>query len=170
MNSEIEINLSVLLEPRDYLRANFWFLFKNPLMKLLPIFATLLLVLSIYTWIQRPEQVPWHGFVLPGIVIFSCLYTYMASNRSFANNKALQQTINYRFSSEGIDVSAAQSHGHMNWQGIVNAYETKHNFLLFISKNQMYTIPRRCLDAEQINSFRSLLKDHLSSRAMLRRS
>jgi hypothetical protein len=56
MNQEIGYNLDVLLEFRDYLRANFWFLFKS-IKWIVPI-AVLSLFITLYNWVQNPGTIP----------------------------------------------------------------------------------------------------------------
>src|SRR5437660_1190870 len=123
MNRTININLDVLLKPQDYVRASFWFLFKKPTTKLLSGFAVILLLVSTYTWIQRPEQIPWQGFILPGLFLIILFSTYVRANQSLASNKSLQQKINYSFTGDGINATSPLSNGHTNWESILKAYE-----------------------------------------------
>jgi len=95
--------------------------------------------------------------------------TYFGAKRQMASNTSLNERIHYIFDETGIATIAASSSGRTAWTNIYKAHETKTNFLLFISKNMMYTIPKRCFtDVDQINAFKLLLKSQLTSRAKLK--
>ena len=169
INSESNIKLTVKLELADYVRANYWFLFRKWSMKIVLVFAGLLVGLFFYTLIQNPDSKPFPALILPAIVLVMIGSTYLSAKRNMASNKSLQENIQYTFSKNGIDAVAQSSSGHTSWNNFLNAYETKHNFLLFISRNQMYTIPKRCFrDADQIAAFKQMLVSHLGSKAKVK--
>jgi hypothetical protein len=51
------------------------------------------------------------------------------------------------------------------WSGYVRYQETKHLFLLFVSKAMFRPIPKRALSAEQISQLREMLQQRISSAA-----
>jgi hypothetical protein len=166
------VNLDVLLESRDFLRANYWFLFKRfKLLFLILVIGCIAYPLMVISGItpKNPNDNYW-GFLIPaGIVLLLLGNTYLSAKRQMATNKCLSERIHYTFSENGIDATAPSSSGHTSWTNIYKAYETKSTFLLFISKNMMYTIPKRCFaDNAQLVSFRQLLKSQLSSKAKLK--
>jgi hypothetical protein len=72
----------------------------------------------------------------------------------------------YRFSPDGIEAKAPTSSGQTSWVNVREACETKHNFVIFISHNLMYIIPKRCFEGpEQEAGFRELLREQLMERA-----
>ncbi len=162
----------MLLELRDFLRATYWFLFKK--FKLL--FILLIIGCVVYpafcllgAGTKNPNDNFW-GLLIPfGMLVLLLGSTYFGARRQMASNKSLSEPHHYTFSENGIDAVAPSSSGHTSWSNFYEVYETKHNFLLFISRNMMYTIPKRCFrDSEQINSFKDLLKSKLSSKAKLK--
>ena len=65
-----------------------------------------------------------------------------------------------------FEATAASSSGYTAWKNIYEAHETRNNFLIFISKKMMYTIPKRYFEsAEQVASFKKLLRSQLDKRA-----
>jgi hypothetical protein len=171
MSGETSIELEVHLELRDFLRANYWFFFKK-----YKVFILLMVVAIAYPIInilgegaKNPNNNLW-GLLIP-VGMFTLLLggTYFSAKRQLTSNKALSEPLRYNFSESGIDSIAPSSSGHTSWSNIYEAYETKHNFLLFISRNMMHTIPKRCFrDREQINAFKDLLRAKLSSKAKLK--
>jgi hypothetical protein len=94
---------------------------------------------------------------------------YFNAKKQMASNKALSETIHYVFSQEGINATAASSSGSTAWHNVFEAHETGRNFLIFISKNMMYTIPKRCFHSTgQIEPFKTLLRAQLGAKAKWR--
>jgi hypothetical protein len=163
------LELDVLLKSTDYVRVNYAVLFGKPAMKIVLFFGAILLLLSVYTWATNPQEVPWAGFILPGILLLLSINVLIAALRSFSSNKSLQQEIHYSFSEAGITAASPSSNSYTDWDNIRSAVETKNDFLLFISRNQTCVIPKRSFtDKEQIGSFKTLLKSRLPTKANLR--
>jgi hypothetical protein len=172
MSREKSIEIDVPLELRDLLRANYWHFFKR-----FKLFLILLVIgcvgypaLHILGGgVKNPNDNYW-GFLIPfGMLVFLLGSTYLGVKRQMASNKSLSEPHRFTFSENGIDAVAQSSSGHTSWANIYEAYETKYNFLLFLSRNMMYTVPKRCFrDGEQLNSFKELLKTKLSSKAKLK--
>jgi len=166
------VELDVLLDFRDYLRANYWFLFRRfKLLFLILLFGGVVYPLLLLTGrlSGSPNDNYW-GFLIPfGMLLFVIGGIYFSAKRHMASNKGLSERIHYTFSENGIDALAPSSSGHTTWSNLYEAHETKNNFLLFISRNMMYTIPKRCFhDVEQISAFKDLLRSQLSSKAKLK--
>jgi hypothetical protein len=169
MNSETTVEIDVLLEFSDYLRANYWFMFHRFKFLFLILFIgavvyPLLLVSRMAS--QSPSDNYW-GYLIPwGMLALLLGGTYFSAKKHMASNRGLSERIHYVFSEHGIDATAPSSSGHTVWKNIYEAHETKRNFLIFLSKNMMYTIPKRCFDSvEQIASFKRLLRSQLNSKA-----
>ena len=169
MQNEETIELNGRLELGDYFYASFWYSFNKLFVKLLVGLAILMLLLFVYTLAQNPSSVPFGLLVLPFLVLVMILSIYLNARKGMSSNKSLQENIHYIFSNNGIGSVAQSSSGHTSWSNVLKAYETKQSFLLFISHNQFYPIPKRFFrDSEQIAKFKEMLRFHLSSKAKLR--
>ena len=105
-------------------------------------------------------MIPWAMF------LFVIAGTYFNAKKHLASNRSLSETIHYVFSEEGIDATAVSSSGRTAWQNVLEAHETGKNFLIFLSKNMMYIIPKRCFhSAGQLESFKRLLLTQLGAKA-----
>src|SRR6266487_2239477 len=99
------IEIDVLLNLKDYLRANYWFLFK----KYKPMIFLLLFVGAIYPLFylvgsvsKNPNDSYW-GFLIPWAILFLLIGgTYFGTKRQMASNRAINETHHYTFSNEGI--------------------------------------------------------------------
>jgi hypothetical protein len=174
MSRETRIELDVRLESRDFVRANYWFVFRKVRFALLLIFfggVVYPLLLIYHVQAKGPSDNYWGLLIPAGLLLLVLVSTYFGARRQMASNKSLQQTLHYTFSRDGIDAVAPLSSGHNDWSHVREAFETRNNFLLFISRNLMFVIPKRCFkDSEQIAAFKSLLVEQLSSKAKLKRT
>ncbi len=168
------VELHVQLELRDFLRTNYWLLFRR---------FRFLLLISVLIGIVLPAffvvEALWKGKPSPGgnmwLLLFPALLlamlvsTYVGAKRHFASNKSLHGTLHFSVSEDGLDVSAPLCSGHSDWGSFYQAYETKYDFILLIGTNLFYTIPKRCFQTgEQLQHFKSLLISNLASKAKLR--
>jgi hypothetical protein len=163
------IELEVQLELRDYLQANYWYLFNRMPFGLLLVLAIVMVPLTCCAVFLFPQY--WPGLLTPLVVpvgtLVVFLSVYFGARRSMKSNKALEQMVRYRFSPDGIDTVAPSSSGHVNWDLVFQAVETKHSFLVFIARSLMFVIPKRCFqDGEpQMEDFRQLLREQVAERA-----
>jgi hypothetical protein len=169
MNPETEIEIEVLLELRDYLRANYWFLFRR-FKLILAVFSIPCIVfpLLLITGIRSHSSGErWWGYLIPwAVVLILFVGTYFNTRKQMASNKGLSERVRYLFSVRGIDLTAASFSGSTAWQNVYEANETGTNFLIFLSKSSMYIVPKRCFrDVDQMNAFKRLLRTQLESRA-----
>lgn len=166
------ITLDVQLEFRDYLRMSYWVIFhKHKLLLLIIFIGAIVYPLILVQHISQDTPVDYRaGYFIPWALL-ALLFggTYFSARKQFASNKSLHEKIRYVFSESGIDVTAAASSGHTAWTHIYEARETGSNFLLYLSKNIMYIVPKRCFrDAEQIASFKQLVRSQLAAQAKLK--
>lgn len=169
INSESTIELAVKLELADYVRASFWFLLRKWSMKMLLVCAVFLVALFFFRLIDDPNSKPYPALILPALVLFMLGSTYLSARTNMASNKSVQEVMHYTFSDHGIAAVAQSSSMHTNWNNILRAHETNNSFLLFISRNQIYIIPRRCFqDVEQIARFKQMLISRLGSKAEIK--
>lgn len=176
MAEDESIDVDVLLELKDSLRANYWFLFRRfRLLIILLFFAAFLYPLLYFSGAmgepsRNPNESNW-GFLIPVAVLLALFASvFFGSKRSLASNKMLQQRIRYSFSESGVQSVALSSSGYQKWETVREAIETRHNFLLFIADRLMYVLPKRCFnDEDQIRSFKELLRHRLEARAKLKK-
>lgn len=86
---------------------------------------------------------------------------YFSSKKYLQRNPSIVGPNTYAFSSEGIDVSAAQSNGHLNWAAILEARETSAQFLLYPQTAIAHVIPKRFMSNEEQGALRTLLKQNV---------
>jgi YcxB-like protein len=172
------IKVDVLLSLKDYLRANYWTLFKK--YKLTEILILAFIIVGSVGVFLFPEVFKNNTttrnsnflVVLLGaflmIHLFVVGWTYWETKQSLESKKSLFDTYHYIFTKEKIEVSSRLFFSRYNWEMIRDAIETQHNFLLYVSRNQFLIIPRSCFqNSDEINQFKDLLKDILGSKAKI---
>jgi len=118
---------------------------------------------------EVPEALDWRYFLWPAVAAFIVLVTYVSARRAFATNKLMCQLVRFTFTAAGIEVSGPLSSGKCSWEGIQRGEETRSMFLLWVSKQQAYLVPKRYFTEQPARDrFRSLVARQLGSRAKLR--
>lgn len=169
MATQTTVEIDVLLEFRDYLRANYWVIFHRfKLLLGIFFFAGVVYPLLLLSGItSRLENDTYWGYLLPlAVLVLIFGGAYYSAKKHMASNRALSERVHYVFSESGIEGTSPSTSGQTAWQNIYAAHETKTNFLIFLSKNLMYVIPKRCFDdADQVASFKRLLRSQLDAKA-----
>jgi len=176
VDAETRIVIEGQLELGDYLRANYWWLLHRfKALWLLFIFAGVVYPVLYFSGIsgnssRAAGQSNWGFLMIPGLVLLMLIGTYWGTRRNLKSNKALQQRVHYNFTEQGIDVKGPISQGQSSWEMVRKAYETRSGFLLFISTNQMYILPKRYFQSDRIvEEFRELLRAELGREARVKR-
>lgn len=129
--------------------------------------SIIFLVIAVVTIIEKPPlgSSPLLTILL---ILFSLLFLVFLPSalkrgaaNAFKTNKLLQKTQKYDIGDDGIEVSSESGQGFVKWDEIYKATETKDSFLFFISKQQAYVIPKRCLNEniQDIELLRKYMKD-----------
>jgi hypothetical protein len=66
------------------------------------------------------------------------------------------------FKEDGIQISTDQIITHSDWQSYLGYLENKKFFILVIDKKSYFAIPKRLLPLEKQESFRNLVKKHIT--------
>jgi hypothetical protein len=75
------------------------------------------------------------------------------------------RSVSYVFDDQGISVRSEHSESRMQWSGIAAVDETPTHVLMMHNLTQGWILPRRLLSAEQVESLRALVREHVESGA-----
>ncbi len=142
-------------------------------------FMLLFAVLTVYLAFQfSGEDFHWSwtfGNVFAPLFFFIfCPYAffiapYFSSKKYLQRNPSLVGPNKYTFSSDGIDISGAQSQSHLNWRAILEARETSSQFLLYPQTAIAHVIPKRALSVPgQLSAFRDLVRGQVKNARLKR--
>ena len=74
------------------------------------------------------------------------------------------QTLTYRFTEPGLELTSAVSSGLLAWEGVTEALETDDEFILHVSPNYAYYVPKR-VTGPHGGALREFLRARLGPRA-----
>ncbi|MDO7906324.1 YcxB family protein [Paenibacillus sp. JX-17] len=84
------------------------------------------------------------------------------SKKAFASDPLIQLPSKYRIRDEGLDYENESGSGHVDWEQIYKAGETRNLLLVFISSNRTLILPKRSFQSDgDITAYRKLMKQHL---------
>ena len=91
-----------------------------------------------------------------------------AITKQYKSSPIMQNEMEYTITDEFIESSNPLSGGRIAWDGIIKAVESDTEFLLYASSKFSNFLPKRIFDsAEQMETFRSLVKEKLGEKAKL---
>ena len=98
---------------------------------------------------------------LPIFIILVSIYipigVRISAKKVWASND-LHQNLHYSIMESGV----SDGHSNLAWDDIFKVSETKGYFAFFISKEQVYLLPKRCFDnTSQIDLVRQILREKL---------
>ena len=167
MNQQ-ELQLNIHLTLSDYLRANYWLLFKK--LKTLFFFILIAVVgypLFVFIGVipKNPDDSYW-GMLIPlGVLLLILVGTYFGAKHQMSSHKALNEMQKYSFTDDGIHNESSSTSGFQKWENIIEGHETSSHFLLFYSLNQLYIIPKKCFEKDyHIAEFKELLNQQLGTK------
>lgn len=89
-----------------------------------------------------------------------------AIRKQYESSPVMQNEMEYTITDEYIESSNPLSGGRIAWDGIIKAIESDTEFLLYPSSKFSNFIPKRAFEsAEQLERFRSLVKEKLGDKA-----
>lgn len=134
--------------------------------------SLIILALFYLLWIIAPitSLITQSGYILSSIlaifipILIVCLIIIgfkSSSKKSLSTNKLLQKTQSYIINQDGVKMISESSEGFIQWNEFYKAMETKESFMLFISHQQAYLIPKRFMnnDSEQENFVRACIRN-----------
>src|SRR5262245_17042813 len=123
MKSEnIEIDVQINLQ--DYLKANYWFLFRKMRALFLLLFIPPLYIAMVIAQGKYKLDDNYWGLSAPWLILLVLMITtYFSTKRQLASNKSLNQEHHYIFSYDGIVITTSTSSSQTGWDIFREAFE-----------------------------------------------
>jgi hypothetical protein len=115
---------------------------------------------------------PWRAFlnVLPWLLLGAFYLSLMpmmaraAARKALQNDPALRGTQVRTVDGEGVHIIGAGFRQDLRWTDLVKVVETDEFFLFFFNKRQAHYVPKRALDAADIDEVRMLVRSNRRNR------
>lgn len=95
-------------------------------------------------------------------LVFSA-FIYLQPRLMLRNNPMLSGTFTADIDESGIEVVGAHSSSRFDWAAFRKARESEHLFVLYPSDKLFLAFPKRAFDQADLEGFRALLRDRVSS-------
>jgi hypothetical protein len=135
------------------------------MLRMVLVIGVLLLLTGILIVITR--QAPLNVAILPFLVGAAWIWTgmgkfYLLSARSkFAKSPALHEPRRIEFNDNGVKTDAGIASSQASWKAFLRYVESTDTFLLYTSPGCFAIVPKRVLQAEQLNELRRLFQTHI---------
>lgn len=165
---DVDIRAEAVLEPKDYVELTHFLSYgkskATSYINMLVMIAVFIAVYADFVINGRPTTIT---LVAVLAIIFSYGYPeYVARKRAKNDTTVVGHKFKYLFNENGINLfdETAGTEALFAWQTIMNMYELKDHFFVFMSKQNAVMIPKRCLNEEDLEDFRELIKFKLTNR------
>lgn len=156
------------MEPRDYIQLTRFISFEKtkagPMMNALVLMVAFIAVYADFKLNNKPT-------IITIVAVLAIVATYGLpeySARKFVKNDTsfIGHNFKYLFNEAGINFydTTAGTTALFAWPTILNLYEVKDYFFVFMSKQNALVLPKRCLNPEDMDDFREVLRFKLSKR------
>lgn len=79
-----------------------------------------------------------------------------------AARRAILRTVEWRFSDEGVQIQSDVASSDILWKAFIRFREGSKVLLLYTQKGQANFIPKRVLDASQLDELRTIIRSHVA--------
>lgn len=154
-NNMDKIIVTTQLTLKEYLKVNYYLLFKKWSMWLLPFVG----LLSIFFYILGYADISALYFGVIFIIFFPAL-TYYLFRRNYFNDSRITETITYTFDNEIVESKGESFDSSFTWDKVYMVAETKSWILLYPSRYIAYVIPKSKISKEDLNILKSIIESH----------
>jgi hypothetical protein len=127
-----------------------------------PLICLIIIVISILSIVLNVGSIALGGFAVVGIItILLAISPYANAKKTLKQNVFFQHDISVELSKEGMKQDTYNSNVFLKWEDAYNYFESKKNFVIFISEQTSYVIPKRIFSEEEIKEVSQLLKDNI---------
>ena len=168
------IRIEAQISQSDFVKLNFFMLYRKPLVLIMTAVGVWLLLVSIAAFLgvegyTNPEA----NLITPFLIGFCFsvalpLTVLFSARKNYRNHARVRETMVYAFDAEKYTVKGDSFSSEMQWPQTHKVVEHKNHVLIYQAKNQVNFIPKRSFDSEQWESFKSLLQGLSSVKVKLR--
>lgn len=165
---DVDIRAEAVITPKDYVELTHFLAYGKSksasYINMLLLMAVFVAVYADFVINGSPTSI---SAVAAAALIISYGYPEYAARRAAKRDTAVVgHNFKYLFNENGINIfdETASTTVLFAWAEIMNLYEIKDYFYVFMSKANAVMIPKRCLNAEDLVDFRELVQFQMGAR------
>ncbi len=165
---EIEIRAEAKMEPKDYISLTRFLSYEKS--RFSPLINTVLIV-AVLLGLYADFMINHEFGLLTVVAILAVVFTYglpeFTARRFVRTDKSfIGHEFKYLFNEKGINLldETAGTTALFAWPTILNLYEMKDHFFVFLSKQNALVIPKRSFSAEDLSDLRELVSYQIGKR------
>ncbi|HPU41084.1 MAG TPA: YcxB family protein [Acetivibrio clariflavus] len=163
-----ELVLEVLLEKKEYIKFNFMFFYKKPIVIIFTLLGLYLLVRGLLGFGQLNNFIRIFSFrifsLLSGVFLtFSIpLMLLIFSNRVYKRDKSMKKSALYKIYKDHYSVERSEGFLNIEWDKLVKIVDTKDFIFIFVTNNVVSIIPKRIFKGreEDLRKFEGILREN----------
>ncbi len=148
------------MNKKQYLSAAFVLLYRRPGIWLITVFGILVIGWGIWNLVSGNSTT---GFGAEFDLIYGCLILLLLplagavrSLRMYSSSKRLSELRQFEFSTGGFKVSSPSAAIEYQWDGVHKIEEMRNWLLIFVSRLEVYHIPKSAFSAEQLSGVQEM--------------
>lgn len=157
-NTMDEINITTQLTLNDYLKANYYLLYRTAYLKFIAFLGILWFVIPIITY-REGTSFNYMSFTFGVVIMLIPVFSYFKLKKNYYNTR-IHETITYSINDETIHSKGLTFDSTFTWNKIYKVSETKTWILIWQTKYIAHIIPKRDFTPEQLNSLKGIVNKH----------
>lgn len=155
-----KIVLTTKLSIEDYLKINYYLLYRKWTSKVMTGIGIFMLVSLLFTFDSFKES-PWFQLVFGlFLTVGQPISVYFNAKKNYKSNRRISERINYEFDKENIQVTGESFEAKLTWEKIYSVTENKDWILIWQSQQVANIVPKRDFKEEELQAFKNIVSLH----------
>lgn len=164
------IEVRGIIQPSDYVRAQYLHMRPRPLYKVLGVFVSALVLWAAWIAITDESRHPLY-FLYPTLLIALILnftvYVPWKTRRIYGQQKALQRELTFKFDESGALITTENGQTTMPWSDYLRWKQNNHLMLIYLSDCMYHMLPRRLfVDPDGFEKLGELLTNKIGRKVL----
>ncbi len=163
-----KINLTTKLTLDDYIKVNFYMVYRKGAVKLFTAIGIFYLCISIIGF-SYGHSFPW-GLLCTGLffILLIPTMTYILARRAYSLHSRMTETMIYNVDETHIQLTGETFNVQFTWDKILGVSETKNWVLIWQNKYIANVLPKRDLSIGDLNTLKYIVRLHPSLKNSLK--
>lgn len=152
------ISITTQLSLNDYLKANYYLLYRTIYLKVIALLGILWFVIPMITY-SEGTSFNYMGFAGGAAITLIPVFSYFRIKKSYYSTR-VHETITYIFNNESIHSKGATFESTFTWDKIYKVSETKNWIFIWQNKYSVNIIPKRDFTSDELSYLKTIVDSH----------